>query len=323
MRDALVDGAGGASYPPEAAAAVDGRLARRAAPAREVRSAVRRIGILPQEDRTNGWLPGLPPRQPRPPLTGDMRADWVVLGAGFAGLAASRRLAENRPNDRIVLLDAQAVADGASGRNSGFAIDLPHNVGSSLDELEGSHRHILLSRAAIGHLEQLVTRHRIDCQWRRPGKYHAAVSAGASAGILQPFARELDALGEPYRWVERDALTRELGTPYYHSAVRTPGGVLMNPAALVRGLADSLPGNVVLCEHSPVIAFECRGNGVRLTTVRGSVARRPVSSWRPTGSRSSSASSGGGSSCWPPMPASRVRSMRGSMKRSGTFRIGG
>jgi len=96
----------------------------------------RRIAILPGDDDSNGWTRMLPPRRPRPPLEGDTRADWAVLGAGFAGLAAARRLAENRPNDRIVLIDAQAVADGASGRNSGFAIDLPHNVGSSLDELE-------------------------------------------------------------------------------------------------------------------------------------------------------------------------------------------
>lgn len=241
-----------------------GRLAG-APPAR------RRIAILPGDDDCNGWARLLAPRRPRPPLESDVRADWAVLGAGFAGLAAARRLAENRPNDHVVLIDAQAVADGASGRNSGFAIDLPHNVGSALDELDGAHRYIRLSRAAIAHLEEQVTRHGIDCQWARRGKYHAAVSEQASAEVLQPFARELEALREPFRWVARDALARELGTPYYHCAVYTPGGVLMNPAALVRGLADSLPANVALYENTPVVEVGYR-NGVRLVTPRGSVS---------------------------------------------------
>jgi glycine/D-amino acid oxidase-like deaminating enzyme len=277
MNDGLLDaGAPRAARGTQSAASLDaGGLLRRGSPWRLGRvtpsQLVRRIAILPRDDGSNGWARLLPPRRPRPPLQGETRADWAVLGAGFAGLAAARRLAENRPNDRIVLLEAQAVADGASGRNSGFGIDLPHNVGSSLEELEGSQRYIRLSRAALDYLELQVRRHGIECQWARRGKYHAAVSAKASGEILEPFARELEALGEPFRWVAHDALTRELGTGYYHAAVHTPGCVLMNPAALVRGLADSLPGNVALHEHSPVVEVEY-GNGVRLTTPQGSVA---------------------------------------------------
>ena len=229
-----------------------------------------RIRILPGDDTTNGWSRMLPPRQPRPALDGDIRADWVVVGAGFAGLAAARRLAENRPDDRIALIEAQAAGEGASGRNSGFAIDLPHNVGSSLEELEGSQRFMGLARAAIDHLETAVRGHDIDCDWSRRGKYHAAVTAEGTRDVLEPFARELDALGEPYRWLDAGTLRDEIGTPYYHAAVHTPGCVLMNPAALCRGLADSLPKNVALYEGTPVLET-AHDNGIRLTAPEGSV----------------------------------------------------
>ncbi|MEN0100396.1 MAG: FAD-dependent oxidoreductase, partial [Brucella pseudogrignonensis] len=85
------------------------------------------IRILPADDNTNGWSRILPARAPRAALKGDIKADWIVLGAGYAGLAAARRLAENRPNDQIALIDAQEVGQGTSGRAAGFAIDLPHN----------------------------------------------------------------------------------------------------------------------------------------------------------------------------------------------------
>ena len=229
-----------------------------------------KINRLPRDDRTNGWSRVLPSRVPKPPLAHDVAADWVVVGAGYAGLAAARRLAENRPNDGIVLLEAGEVGENASGRNSGFAIDLPHNVGSSLDELEGSHRFMRLARAAIAELEKQVAAHAIDCDWSRAGKYHAAASPRGVREVLEPFARELEALGEPFTWLDKSAIAEKTGSAHFAAAVHTPGCVLMNPAALTRGLADSLPDNVTLFERSPIIEWDGR-DGVRLATPSGAV----------------------------------------------------
>ncbi len=229
-----------------------------------------KIGRLPQDDKTNGWSAILPARRPHDALTGDRSADWVVLGGGYAGLAAARRLAENRPDEKIVLVDAGQAGENASGRNSGFGIDLPHNVGSSLDELEGSHRFMRLARMAIDHLEGVVEANGIECDWSRAGKYHTAVSPKGTRAVLEPFRKELEALGEPYEWIEGERLGKVLGSPHFTAAVYTPGCVLMNPAALTRGLADSLPENVTVHENSPVIEAEFR-NGVQLTTPKGSV----------------------------------------------------
>jgi glycine/D-amino acid oxidase-like deaminating enzyme len=231
---------------------------------------VPRIDLLPSNDGSNGWSRILLPRQPKRPLEGDVRGDWVVVGAGFAGLAAARRLAEHRPGDTIILLEADEAGENASGRNSGFAIDLPHNVGSSLEELEGAQRYIRLSRAAIDHLERQVRVHAIDCSWSRRGRYHTAVSERGAKEVLEPISRELSALGEPWRWLDNKTLASEIGTSYHLAAVHTPGTVLMNPAALVRGLADSLPENVVLHEHTPVLEVSYE-NGVTLITPKGSV----------------------------------------------------
>jgi glycine/D-amino acid oxidase-like deaminating enzyme len=231
---------------------------------------VAKIRVLPADDTTNGWSRIMPPREPKPALAGDQRADWLVVGAGYAGLAAARRLAENRPGDEIVLLEAQQVGEGASGRNSGFAIDLPHNVSNTLEELQASRRFMDLGRAAIDYLKDGVKAGGFDCDWARRGKYHSAVSPRGTKTVLEPLVKELEALDEPYRWLDRDALAAEIGTAYHHAAVYTPGCVLMNPAALTRGLADSLPENVTLHENSPVIETDYR-NGVRLATPHGSI----------------------------------------------------
>ena len=229
----------------------------------------RAINALPREDASNGWAHSLPARTPTPSLEGAVTADWVVVGAGFAGLAAARRLAENRPNDKIILLDAQTMGDGASARNSGFVIDLPHNVGAELSDLEAEYRVMRLSRAALAFNEDNVTRHQIRCNWSRRGQYLAAVSAHG-VDHLEDFTRNLDTLDEPYRLLDSRETAAALGTGYYQAAVHTPGTALMQPAALVRGLADSMPENVTVHEQSPVTAIDY-GTRIRLETPRGSV----------------------------------------------------
>lgn len=229
-----------------------------------------KINRIPKVDKTNGWSGILAPRTPNPALEANAAADWVVLGAGYAGLSAARRLAENCPDQHIALIDAGMPGENASGRNSGFAIDLPHNVGSSLDELEGSHRFMRLARTAIDQLETAVKTHGIKCDWSADGRYHAAVSPRGVKEVLEPYATELEALGEPFEWVDRDQLQQRIGSDHFTAAVFTPGGALMNPAALTRGLADSLPDNVTFYENSPVTEalFE---NGIHLTTAKGSL----------------------------------------------------
>ena len=93
-------------------------------------------------------------------LSEDKTADFVVVGAGFAGLSAARRLTQLHPGARIVVLDAGRIAEGAAGRNSGFMIDLPHDLASSnpmgttmrrIDHAQGGNRVITRTCATFRH----------------------------------------------------------------------------------------------------------------------------------------------------------------------------
>lgn len=229
-----------------------------------------KIKVLPLEDNTNGWSAILPHREPTKPLEKSATADWLVIGAGYAGLAAARRLAEIRPNDSVVLLEGGIVGENASGRNSGFVIDTPHNVGSSLAELEKAAQYKRLMQAGVDSLYKLVQQHNIDCQWKRRGKYHCAVSERIARETLDHHVDELSKLGEPFEVLDRTALSKRIGTKYFHSGIYTPGCILLNPAALTRGLADSLPANVSLYEQSAVEEIEY-GAVITAKTKRGMI----------------------------------------------------
>lgn len=234
-----------------------------------------KISRLPKNDQTNGWSRILAPRDPHPELTDERAFDWAVVGAGYSGLAAARRLAENCPQDSIALIEAGEAGENASGRNSGFAIDLPHTTNSKLGELSSSQRYVRIARAGVSYLEHCVQEGAIECDWKRAGKLQAAVTERGASELLEPFARELEALGEEFRWVEKDELRDRIGTSYFHRAIRTEGCVLMNPAALTRGLADTMPENVTVFENSPVTETDYR-NGIQLKTPKGVIRARKL-----------------------------------------------
>ena len=228
------------------------------------------IKLTPRDDRTNGWIDILPPPAAARRLTGEKRAHVAVIGAGFAGLAAARRAAELDPDRQVVLIEAQRIGSCSSGRNSGFIIDLPHEAESMSEEALGHQQRVLrLNRFAIKRLKQLVTAHGIACEWSESGMYRGAVTARA-ARFLDPYVKMLGRLGIPHERLGRDELKARLGTELYSEAVHTPGTILVQPAALVRGLAASLPANVDLYEESPVVRLE-PGSGIRLDTPGGAV----------------------------------------------------
>ena len=88
------------------------------------------VARLPRDPGPAAWNELLPAAGAARHLEGNVTADWLVIGAGFAGLAAARRLAQLRGGDRTVLLEASRIGAGPAGRNSGFMIDLPHKLTS-------------------------------------------------------------------------------------------------------------------------------------------------------------------------------------------------
>ena len=219
-----------------------------------------------------GWYAILPPPAPANRLKRQQVADWVVVGAGVTGLAAARRLAELAPEARIVLLEQYRIGYGASGRNAGFIIDTPH-----LTEEFNTDSNRLVSRlviAGLAELEGLVRKHAIECEWSPRGHLTAVVD-GKRAKNLRATCRMLDAVDEKYEWVEGKALADVVGTPHYHAAVFTPRTVLVNPAALCRGLGETLPDNVDVYEESPVRRVEL-GSPVQIECAEGSISASNV-----------------------------------------------
>ncbi len=226
------------------------------------------VRVVPPNDDRGGWWQTAADAADRPVrrLEGDREADVVVVGAGFVGLAAARRLAELRPRWRVAVVDAARAGSGASGRSSGFLVDIAHFT--TVMAPEAAERHVALSRAGIEDLRERVAAAGIDCAWDDRGWLHVAAGDPGRTDLLALRAW-LDRRGEAYEWLEADGLHAVTGSRFYRAGLRLPGRPLVQAAALVRGLAAALPPEVELYEESPVGRFERSGGaGGRAVTWR-------------------------------------------------------
>lgn len=230
-----------------------------------------RIGSTPADDNGCAWFHLSTNRIPKSPLSGRIEADWVIVGAGFTGLSAARQLALNFPNDHIVLVEAQEVGYGASGRNSGFMIDLPHDIGAAdyIGDIKTAGMHLKLNLAAQNIIKRLVADYNIDCQLEPAGKYQAAVEKRGLA-VLEAYKSGLEKLGQACEIIEEQDIPAHLGTHFYKKALYTPGTLLVQPAAVVKGLANNLPTNVTLYEYTAITSVEY-GKKIQLQTDQGSI----------------------------------------------------
>jgi len=221
-------------------------------------------------DQSCGWEHTTSEAPSFPGLENDLHADWVIVGAGFTGLAAAYRIAELNPNDSIILLDAERAGKGSSSRNSGYIVDITMNDGgSSLADEQTQLTKSKLNLAGLELLRSRVKQFDIECDWDDSGKFHCAADR-RNIPKLRAFEKFLDQTSLPYRVWQKDQLSQRLGTDYYQQAVQTMSGVLVNPAALVNGLLENLPPTVQLYEHSPILDIQ-QGKVIRLATTKSTV----------------------------------------------------
>ena len=219
------------------------------------------------------------PGQPAPvTLDGDQTADFVVVGGGFAGLSAALRLQELNPGAKIAVLEASRLAEGASGRNSGFMIDLPHELTSDDYAGAGDDRAMIaLNRQAIAFAGRAVDRFGIDRNYFDPaGKVNGAASDVTDA-LNQSYAQHLTDLGEPSQRLDAQAMTELTGSRHYLSGIYTPGTVMLQPAGYIRGLGEGLRRDGIgVYENTPVTGMTQSGSGWTVQTPRGRVSAGKV-----------------------------------------------
>jgi glycine/D-amino acid oxidase-like deaminating enzyme len=211
------------------------------------------------------WLDTAARPAPRPPLEGDVETDLVVVGGGFTGLWTALRAKERDPHRRVVLLEADRIAEHASGRNGGFCeASLTHGEANGRERWPAEHDQLdRLGRENLAAIVATVQRYGIDCDLRLDGVLTVATREHEVADL------------EPHEpgFLDAAAVRALVDSPTYLAGRVDPDGcVLVDPARLAWGLAAAAESlGVRLVEGTRAARVSGRGGRVVVTTSRGTV----------------------------------------------------
>jgi glycine/D-amino acid oxidase-like deaminating enzyme len=207
-------------------------------------------------DNSCGWINDLDARSNIKTLDKDEFCDWLIIGAGYTGLSAARKLSELHPGQKIIIVDAQLAGEGASGRNSGYLVDTTLNDGfTSNKELSNYKKKTDIYQLGIDTVKKFINEHQTNCDWNEAGKYFASSQFDDKKKLIN-FGKTLSKLGFENNLLNKEELNKKIGTSFYNLALYTKGGILLHPGKLVRAMIDTLPVNVELIEKSQLIEWK-------------------------------------------------------------------
>lgn len=223
------------------------------------------------------WLDSPARPAPRPALSGDARADLVVVGAGYCGLWAALIAKERDPGRSVIVLEARQAGWAASGRNGGFCeMSLTHG------EVNGA-RHFAeelpaieqVARANFRGLEQSIERYGIDAEYENTGILVVATEEHQ----VDPLRAAAQASPDPdSRFFDRDQVREQVNSPLYLAGrFKKDGYSFVHPAKLAWGLRRAcLDLGVQIYEHTPVRGLVRSSRDVQVRTDGGTIRARKV-----------------------------------------------
>ncbi len=227
-------------------------------------------------DKCCAWTHDLPPRSKIKIIENNDECEWLIIGAGYTGLSAARKLGQLHPDQKIILVDAQLAGEGASGRNSGYLVDTTLNDGFTTNkDLENYKKKTNIYKLGIQAIEKFINEHQVNCDWNNSGKFFAS-SKIEDEKILKNFSCTLSKLGFENSLIDNKEIAKRLGTNFYNIALYTKGGVLLHPGKLVRAMIDSLQNNIQLYENSPLIKWSKLNDFITCHFKNGSIKAKKI-----------------------------------------------
>ena len=199
------------------------------------------------------------------------RADVVVIGGGYCGVTAAAGLA--RRGRSVVVVEAEDVGAGASTRNGGMVIpELKHGP-DALVRRHGDVGRALVRHTidAYAHLRDLVAEAGIDCDWRERGGLLLAHHPRQVQGLRDATA-EWAAWGEPVAFLDRSALSSEIGTDAYEAGFLLERTAAVHPARLHRALTErATRAGAAIHHRTRASRIERENDRFRVHTTRGAI----------------------------------------------------
>ncbi|WP_420349405.1 NAD(P)/FAD-dependent oxidoreductase [Pelagibius sp.] len=202
----------------------------------------------------------------------------AIVGSGYTGLCAA--LAVARAGRSTLVLDAGDAGWGCSTRNGGQISTSIKPDYETLARRHGEEAAFAILREgqkALAWIGDFIAQEGIDCDFRVPGRFHAAHSPRHYERLARAIASQPKGLAVPAHAVPRGDQRREIGSDAYFGGVVFEKHACLDPGRFHQGLLERVLGaGAVVVPHCAVTAIQSDGDGHRLVTGRGTVLAREV-----------------------------------------------
>lgn len=224
-------------------------------------------GVLAAYRPFGGWVQR--PDDLQPELEGEISADVVVVGAGFAGLSTALELAASGAN--VVVLEREFAGFGASGRNAGY---LAGGQGLEFDFFlkrlgrEQASQIVGFYQAGVAYVEEKLAERGIDCDYNPSGLIRAGVHPSQEKRLRDSMRTGVE-LGAPAQFLEPADMRARGIPPAFLFGYLTPNGGTLDPGKYVMGLRRAaLKAGVRLYENTALKSY-AEGSTITCETPRG------------------------------------------------------
>jgi len=197
----------------------------------------------------------------RPALAQDESVDVAIVGAGYTGLWTAYYLLQADPSLTVLVLEAEHVGFGASGRNGGWVSALypvgPRTLARDHGESAARDQYAAL-RDSVDEVGRVAQAEGVDCGFHKGGTLVVARNrAQAARGRAE--AKDSDFWGTGTTWLEAGEATDRLAVQGLSGATFNPNCARIDPFRLAVGLAQAVERRGArIREHTQVTRLGAR-----------------------------------------------------------------
>lgn len=222
------------------------------------------MGIVDVDVNRSIWSLDAELYAPSPALAGSVTCEVAIVGGGLTGMSVAWHLARRFPERRIVLLEARAIGNGASGRNGGQVLNWLNGV--SHDTPDDAQRYFAFTQAGVQLIEDIARAHAAPGTFTRNGCLEMCTDA-RRAEAAHAATERLASFGIPVRWLARD----EVRVPGVHGATLDPTAGRVDSLALLRAWRPALVAVGVKIHEGTHVRRVADASPLRITTDAGEV----------------------------------------------------